>query len=734
MMLRVVGRRVHRVIGENSLKLTLSRSIALVPSYSSALSSRGARFTPYSYQAVSYLSTSGPDQNEKKDEPQLKVNAYGQLESNKKSEKTKINLTVVVNGLKSVGNYVKDVVMNPRATWQSIKHELAHYWLGSKLLWSEIIITKNILGRLVEGHELTRRERKQLVRTTIDMFRLIPFAVFVIVPFMELLLPFCLKLFPNMLPSTFEDSLKKEETMKKELQMRLAVAKFMQETLQEIANRKADGASGAEKESGAKEILDFIDKAQSGQPLPAESILRIARLFKDELTLDNVARPQLVSMCTYMGLQSYGSDSLLRFLLRNKIRKLKEDDRRILWEGVDSLNTLELREACAERGMRSLGLTHFQLKHQLSEWLELSTHKNVPISLLIMSRALTLSHAHELPTAVVRSSLSSLDSDTINEVVLAAAKSSEEDSPDIRKRKLESLKFQQEKIDEERAKKDKKEAAAAAAAAAVVVESNAKAATAKLAEVVASGVEARVEESGKVAVSVPASDKPAVAAVKPQAATAAVAPEKAAQSVAPEAPKAKKELSLQEVQALVDLARGSSLQREKSELNILQSTIEVLLANSPSRSPVASDATSPVPADSAGAEPHADDVRLSRSVDRMRSVLNSMVKKLEVQIDSAEKEVGDKFNILDKDGDGQITAHELREAIVQLMRKEYSLQEADQMVDLLDEDKDGKVSLVELLHYIEQRKERLEVEALQQKVEQQPEEVVGSRLVNEPSK
>lgn len=45
----------------------------------------------------------------------------------------------------------------------------------------------------------------QLKRTTTDLLRLIPFAVFVIVPFMELLLPVALKLFPNMLPSTFED-------------------------------------------------------------------------------------------------------------------------------------------------------------------------------------------------------------------------------------------------------------------------------------------------------------------------------------------------------------------------------------------------------------------------------------------------------------------------------------------------------------------------------------------------
>ena len=45
----------------------------------------------------------------------------------------------------------------------------------------------------------------QLVRTTADMFRLVPFAVFIIVPFMEFLLPVALKLFPNMLPSTFKE-------------------------------------------------------------------------------------------------------------------------------------------------------------------------------------------------------------------------------------------------------------------------------------------------------------------------------------------------------------------------------------------------------------------------------------------------------------------------------------------------------------------------------------------------
>ena len=78
----------------------------------------------------------------------------------------------------------------------------------------------------------------QLLRTTTDLFRLVPMSMFVLIPFMELALPFALKIFPNMLPSTFQDSLKKEEDMKRELKSRIAMAGFFQETLQELAKEK----------------------------------------------------------------------------------------------------------------------------------------------------------------------------------------------------------------------------------------------------------------------------------------------------------------------------------------------------------------------------------------------------------------------------------------------------------------------------------------------------------------
>lgn len=42
------------------------------------------------------------------------------------------------------------------------------------------------------------------VRTTADALKLIPFSLLIIVPLGELLIPVALRLFPNMLPSTFK--------------------------------------------------------------------------------------------------------------------------------------------------------------------------------------------------------------------------------------------------------------------------------------------------------------------------------------------------------------------------------------------------------------------------------------------------------------------------------------------------------------------------------------------------
>ena len=44
----------------------------------------------------------------------------------------------------------------------------------------------------------------QFRRTAGDLFRMVPFSAFVIIPFMEFLLPVYLFVFPSALPSTFQ--------------------------------------------------------------------------------------------------------------------------------------------------------------------------------------------------------------------------------------------------------------------------------------------------------------------------------------------------------------------------------------------------------------------------------------------------------------------------------------------------------------------------------------------------
>uniref|UniRef100_A0A3Q2CFZ5 Mitochondrial proton/calcium exchanger protein n=1 Tax=Cyprinodon variegatus TaxID=28743 RepID=A0A3Q2CFZ5_CYPVA len=240
----------------------------------------------------------------------------------------------------------------------------------------------------------------QFLRTCADVFRLLPFLVFIIVPFMEFLLPVALKLFPNMLPSTFETQSKKEERLKKELRVKLEMAKFLQDTIEEIAlrNKAAQG-------NVTEEFSTFFQKIRdSGERPSNEQIIKFSKLFEDELTLDNLTRPQLVALCRLLELQSIGTNNFLRFQLIMKLRNIRADDKLIAEEGVESLSVNEVQAACRVRGMRSLGVTEERLREQLSQWLELHLNQQIPTSLLLLSRAMylpdTLSPADQLKTTL----------------------------------------------------------------------------------------------------------------------------------------------------------------------------------------------------------------------------------------------------------------------------------------------------------------------------------------------
>ncbi|XWS65242.1 hypothetical protein CRYUN_Cryun05aG0075800 [Craigia yunnanensis] len=280
--------------------------------------------------------------------------------------------------------------------WKNeFKSTMQHYWLGTKLPWADIRISSRMLVKLASGKGLSRRERQQLTRTTADIFRLVPFAVFIIVPFMEFLLPVFLKLFPNMLPSTFQDKMKEQEALKRRLNARIEYAKFLQDTVKEMAKEIQNSRSGDVKKT-AEDLDEFMNKKKI-------------------------------------------------MVVLGTMKMIKNDDKMIQAEDVESLSKTELHQACRDRGLLGL-LSVEEMRQQLHDWLDLSLNYSVPSSLLILSRAFSVS-GKVRPEEAVQATLSSLPDKVVDTVGVTALPS--EDSVSERRRKLEFLEMQEELIKEE---------------------------------------------------------------------------------------------------------------------------------------------------------------------------------------------------------------------------------------------------------------------------------------------
>ncbi|KAJ1506549.1 hypothetical protein HMI54_015310 [Coelomomyces lativittatus] len=328
--------------------------------------------------------------------------------------------------------------------WQRIKDECQHYLQGGKLLMLEVKLSSRYLRRVLLGEKLSRRELRQMKRTLVDVFRLVPFLILIAIPFAELALPFLLRFFPNMLPSTFEKQFEKEEKKIKLLKMRMEIAKFLQETVGEMAMTQ-----DTKRALAAQEFSDFFKKIRvTGEHVSTDELLNVAKKFENEVTLENLSRPQLVSMCKYMGVHAIGTDAFLRFQLRNRMRELHNDDQMIFFEGVPSLSISELQKACADRGIKTVGVDPERLRQELQQWLDLHLIHRVPSSLLILSRAFILSDtmADEKPAAeALQATLESLPENLIKE----AERQIQPATPNYLE-KIESLRHQEAIIAKER--------------------------------------------------------------------------------------------------------------------------------------------------------------------------------------------------------------------------------------------------------------------------------------------
>ncbi|OJD21365.1 hypothetical protein ACJ73_07295 [Blastomyces percursus] len=329
---------------------------------------------------------------------------------------------------------------------QRIKKEAQHYWDGTKLLATEVKISTQLALKMAAGYELSRREHRQLRRTVQDLARLVPFSVFVIVPFAEFLLPVALKLFPNLLPSTYEGQKSKEQKAAILRATRKEMGSFLQNTLKETG--LPVNARNAKKE----EFAEFFRKVRAtGESPSEEDVIKVCQTFKDDLTLDNLSRPQLVAMCKYINLNTFGTDAMLRYNVRHRMRQIKRDDKAISFEGVESLSVPELQMACASRGLRTHGVSPGRLRDDLSMWLDLRLRKRVPSTLLVLSNAYMYtqkSQEYEISSQIdaLRSVLSSIPEELFHEIELEVHNA---EGAATNKQRLEVIKEQQELIEEE---------------------------------------------------------------------------------------------------------------------------------------------------------------------------------------------------------------------------------------------------------------------------------------------
>ncbi|ESW11689.1 hypothetical protein PHAVU_008G051400 [Phaseolus vulgaris] len=543
--------------------------------------------------------------------------------------------------------------------WDEFKSMLQHYWFGTKLLWADVRISSRLMLKLAGGKNLSRRERQQLTRTTADIFRLVPFAVFIIVPFMELLLPVFLKLFPNMLPSTFQDKMKEQEALKRRLNARIEYAKFLQDTVKEMAKEIQNSQSGEMKKT-AEDLDEFMNKVRTGARVSNDEILGFAKLFNDELTLDNISRPRLVNMCKYMGISPYGTDGYLRYMLRKRLHEIKNDDKLIHLEGVESLSEAELRQACRDRGLLGL-LSVEEMRQQLRDWLDLSLNHSVPSSLLILSRAFSVS-GKVRPEEAVQATLSSLPDEVVDTVGVTTLPS--EDSVSERKRKLEYLEMQEELIKEE-AKKEEAEHA-------------------KMVESVSTEEDLVMKE--KVS-----STKQTQGEVKTKTLD-------------------KHDHQWELSRALAVLASASSVSREREEfLRLVRKEMELYDSmvgkEGTEGEQAAMKAYKAARKESDGAiEAAISDKVSSALVDRV----DTMLQTLEKEIDDVDAKIGDRWRLLDRDYDGKVTPEEVLSAAMYL-KDTLGKEGIHELISNLSKDSDGKI-LVEDIVKLGTKKEHVDTE------------------------
>lgn len=179
-------------------------------------------------------------------------------------------------------------------------------------------------------------------------------------------------------------------------------------------------------------------------------MINVCKIFKDDLTLDNLSRPQLVGICKYMNQPTFGTDAMLRYRIRHRMRQIKRDDKAISYEGVDTLSVPELQAACQSRGLRTQGMSPGRLRDDMQIWLDLRLKHGIPSTLLVLSNAFMYAQGKDMEfdnqIDALKAVLSSIPEELFHEIELEVHNA---EGAATNKQRLEVLREQQDLIEEE---------------------------------------------------------------------------------------------------------------------------------------------------------------------------------------------------------------------------------------------------------------------------------------------
>ncbi len=299
------------------------------------------------------------------------------------------------------------------------------------------------------------------------------------------------------------------------------------------------------------------------------------------------------------------------------------------------------------------------MQRRLQDWLDLSLHSGLPSSLLLLSRAFTITadvtdteQKKDIAYEKVKETLSSMPSVMVDKVGLEEL-GGQPTGVEVLQRKLDLLKREELLIKEELKR-------AAAASAVPSVAQAAPVAAADRQPVKAQGSETVSEVSEEEAVEGAVADQ--------------------------------QRRLRQTVQALIDLATGSGVAKERVAFMELLKTetarVNKVLFDKPTSAlefsnrgmevtmgATSSSAQEATTASSASAPPESVSDEVSVVPKRLSDRVSKMLMDIEKELDKAEQSIGSRMHVLDTDKDGVIDRHELQAAfnLIKAQLSEFSV-------------------------------------------------------------